>query len=123
MVTVIRAITHSLLSALMLVTMFWGGCISCPQFFMFPSVKKDCCSAGHCDRSNPEKSAPGKECKRMPLEPAGSVQVDAALPAVEIPASDLLAPLMIAHSSPVIAILLVEHSPPDLQALNASFLI
>ena len=44
-----------------------GGCVSCPQFFIFPKVEKSCCNkAGQCER--PSKSAPAKECKRMPFE-------------------------------------------------------
>jgi hypothetical protein len=119
---VVRAISNSLLSALMLVTMLWGGCVSCPQFFMFPSAKKDCCKAGHCDRSKPQKTAPGKECKRMPLEPASSAHVHAELPIAMTASMDLLAPAV--PPAPAFrAILQVEHSPPDLQVLNATFLI
>jgi hypothetical protein len=117
-----RAISSSLLSALMLATMLWGGCISCPRFFMFPSTKKDCCNAGRCDNSKPQKSAPGKECKRMPLEPAGSAQVDAELPVAVTASIDVVEPPA-ARPPAVNGILLVEHSPPDLQVLNATFLI
>lgn len=47
---VIRTLFNLLLSALMIATLLWGGCVSCPQFFMFPTAKKDCCKAGHCER-------------------------------------------------------------------------
>jgi hypothetical protein len=53
------------LSLLVTVRLFWGGCISCPQFFMFPTEKADksCCNkAGKCER--PDKTAPENECKR-----------------------------------------------------------
>ena len=38
----------------MVATLLWGGCISCPQFFMFPSAEKaekSCCQKnGQCER-------------------------------------------------------------------------
>jgi hypothetical protein len=118
---VLRAISNSLLSALMVVTLLCGGCVSCPQFFMFPGAKKDCCGAGHCERSKSDKGAPGKECKRMPLEPAAFAHVDAELPATIAPAIDL-AP-MVVYSTATYPVLPTEHSPPELQVLNATFLI
>jgi hypothetical protein len=60
---VFKAFSSSVLSLLMIVTLLWGGCISCPQFFMFPSkTEKSCCQKnGQCER--PGKTAPVKECK------------------------------------------------------------
>jgi hypothetical protein len=102
--------------------MLWGGCISCPQFFMFPGAKKDCCGSGRCEKSKSQNSAPNKECKRMPLEPAASAHVQADLPPAVTVSIDLPAPELLC-SVAVHAILPVEHSPPDLQVLNATFLI
>ena len=62
-------------------TLLWGGCQSCPRFFMFPwedtnSADKHCCSkAGRCSRpagkTQPESSTSGeKTCKRITLESA-----------------------------------------------------
>src|SRR3954447_19499603 len=69
----LRALSSSFFSLLLLVTLMWGGCISCPQFFMFPkAAKKSCCDGtGKCNRQNRE-SPLKRECKRMPLEPASS---------------------------------------------------
>jgi hypothetical protein len=89
---------------------------------MFPGAKKDCCGAGHCEKSKSQKSAPAKECKRMPLEPAGSAQMAAELPSTDTTSIDRLTP--VAPPSPAAhAILPVDHSPPDLQVINATFLI
>jgi hypothetical protein len=111
-----------LLSALMMATLLWGGCVSCPQYFMFPAAKKDCCKAGHCERSKPEKSIPGKECKRMAFGVHGFVEVHAELPTAINPASELVPPAIL--FSPVVMMPeLVEHSPPELQVLNSFFLI
>jgi len=110
------------MAALMLVTLFCGGCVACPQFFMFPGAKKDCCGAGHCEKSKSQKSDSKKECNRMPLKPPGIAHVDFE-PPTEIGAA--LAPLQPAITeSPSRGVpSRVEHSPPDLHILNASFLI
>jgi hypothetical protein len=120
---VLRAISNSLLSALMVATLLWGGCVACPQFFMFPTVKKDCCKAGHCGRSKSQKTTPAKECKHMPLEPNGSLHlVCAELPIVGTAAADVILSNAV-HRPPTDPVEAVEHSPPDFQALNATFLI
>jgi hypothetical protein len=120
---VFRTFTSSLLSALVVVTLLWGGCISCSQFFMFTAVEKNCCDkAGQCKR--PTKSAPVKECKRMPLEPQGFAaahsELAAALVSSEIPVVPVLAGslMTVRHEAAP-----VEHSPPDLNVLHSTFLI
>jgi len=116
---VLQTISSSALSLLMTATLFWGGCVACPQFFMFSSrVKQDCCKGGQCDKS--QHSTRAKECKRLPLEPHGFPQ-DLAEPPTAIVASIELAPPAISHSPA--AIVPVEHSPPDLLLLHSTFLI
>jgi len=121
---VLKAISNSVLSCLMVVTLVWGGCISCPQFFMFPNAEESCCEKdGQCKR--PAKTAPVKECKQMPLEPAGSASahVELAVAAVE-PIDIFVLPLVgptvtwIHSKAPVF-----EHSPPDLNVLHSTFLV
>ena len=121
-----RAIFSSLLSLLIAVTLFWGGCISCPQFFMFPTAKaeKNCCDkAGKCER--PEETAPAKECKRMPLELQAFGSAHAGLAAAVI-TTDIL-PVGSLRGAPVsgthFETAAVEHSPPDLTVLHSTFLI
>ena len=58
----------------------------------------------------------------MPLEPAGFAQVDAELPATSPAVIDLVVPV-VAPLLAVCSVIPVEHSPPDLQVLNATFLI
>ena len=119
----VRIIGNSLLSVLMVATLLWGGCVACPQFFMFPGIKKDCCKVGQCERSKPQKSSPSKQCNRMPLERTGAAQ----LPCAEVPTRvvatiDLSQPTVL-YGPACDTIAAVEHSPPDLLALNATFLI
>jgi hypothetical protein len=120
---VLRAAANLLLSALMVITLIWGGCIACPQFFMFPTAKKDCCKAGHCERSKSHKSVPA-ECKRMPMEASSSLHLLCAEPPTLTAASaGLLERMQSVQRTPADLFTPVEHPPPDLQALNATFLI
>ena len=117
-----RTLTSSVLSALVVVTLLWGGCISCPQFFMFPTAAKSCCNKdGKCER--PTKTAPVKECKRMPFGPQGSSMAhnELAVAIVEVAPvmAVLVGPSMAVYRDPAT----VEHSPPDLNVLHAIFLI
>jgi hypothetical protein len=121
---VLRAISSSLLSLLVVATLLWGGCVSCPQFFMFPKAEKSCCNkAGQCER--PSKSDPVKECKRMPLETQGFASAHAELAAAVITTgSEALIPVMTVRLSVVhVDSPLLEPSPPDLNVLNSTFLI
>lgn len=123
---VLRILSHALLSVLMVLTLIWGGCISCPQFFMFPgtqvTAKKNCCSkTGQCPRK-PAQNTPAKECERIALELQSfahllldlppAIQPLYALPDVETPTSFFTQP-----------VLAPAHSPPDLNILHATFLI
>jgi hypothetical protein len=118
----LRRISNSLLSLLMVATLFWGGCVACPQFFMFsPAAKKDCCQTGKCEKSQSGKTTKAINCKRLPLEPHGA-QALAELPAATV-ASVELAPPAVAHSPATLELALVEHSPPELHVLNSTFLI
>jgi hypothetical protein len=126
MVAVLRVATNSLLSLLMAVTFLWGGCVSCEQFFMFTGTGRQCCNkAGQCERPKKESapSAPKQDCKRMPLALRNGPHlypVMATLPA----AIEAVVPQPLAISFRLKSTdLLLEHSPPDLQALNATFLI
>ena len=66
-----RRIFGSFLILLLNCTLLFGGCVSCPQFFMLPGAA-DCCKAGKCERS---KQTPLKrDCKRMPLAHSGEQQ-------------------------------------------------
>jgi hypothetical protein len=121
---VIRALFSSALSFLLIVTLMWGGCISCPQFFMFPTVEKSCCrKSGQCER--PAKNAPVKECKRMPLEPQGFTSAHAELAAAVLPVNSFYLLRVLTPARVVICTETpqVEHPPPDLNVLNSTFLI
>src|SRR5713226_3161152 len=118
-----RAVSSLLLSLLMVATLLCGGCVSCPRFFMFPGAQSDCCNkTGQCER--PTNNAPKKECNRMPLELPGATHAHAELAVAAVAAAvhivQPLAPIPFAATRDTV---LFEHSPPDLNVLNATFLI
>jgi hypothetical protein len=118
---VLRAGCNIALSLLMVITLLWGGCIACEQFFMFPGISSKCCNkSGQCER--PGKSQPKTECNRMPLALQGGSHVDVAPPpvagAMTAAASQPVVPLRLAVSE-----IVPEPSPPDLQVLYATFLL
>ena len=115
----LRVISSSALSLVLFVTLMWGGCISCPQFFMFPTAHKNCCDkAGKCER--PTKSASPKECKRMPLEQQNAWQAQIELGVCRIPAEALC---VASGSIQLAQVPLIEHPPPDLTLINSTLLI
>ena len=125
-IAVLRSIASSVLSLLLVATFLWGGCVSCEQFFMFPGKQRQCCNkSGQCER--PGKSSPKPEtqdCNRLPLDRSGNVHVvppPALLPAVIT--ADIVQ-FCVPELLRVTAFeVLLDPSPPDLQALNATFLI
>ena len=115
-----RAIASSFLILLLNCTLMFGGCVSCPQFFMMPGAT-DCCKAGKCERS--QKVPVKKDCQRMPVVPSGGQQVhiDLALTPAMLPfvAADLRSPA----DAPLLATDIPGHSPPELILLSSSLLI
>ena len=90
----------------------WGGCISCPQFFIFPGAQKSCCTeTGQCER--PTKSAPAEECQRISLELQNAIHLHLDLPPA-ITSWDLPAPVAVSRALPRSEGPAVEPSPPDL---------
>lgn len=119
----LRVISSSLLSLLLVATMLWGGCVSCPQFFMFPKAEKSCCNkAGQCER--PSKTAPAKECKRMPFESQGhAAHVELAVSILTTGRFGLVPPAIHRVAVNPLETSELEPSPPDLTVLNSTFLI
>jgi len=51
----LQALSSSLLSLLLVIALFWGGCISCEQFFMLGQWHGCCNPDAHCNRKAPAK--------------------------------------------------------------------
>lgn len=120
-VAVRRAFASLLLSLLLLTTLVWGGCISCEQYFMWPSAKGCCSPNGHCKTKAPSQK-PDRECKQIAFDHHKSANFHVELQVVA----------GVGIKAPVCGIEalerwrganLIEPSPPDLQILNSTFLI
>ena len=124
----LRAIANSLLSLMVVATFMWGGCVSCEQYFMFPGKQKqDCCNkSGQCERPGKTSPKPEKQdCNRLPLGPGGNAH---AMPLPAILPTTIAGETGLQPFSPALFRVsafefLLDPSPPDLQALNATFLI
>lgn len=117
-----RALASSLLSLLLLTTLVWGGCISCEQFFMWPSVKTCCGANGQCKTKKSQRPQSSRECKQVAFEHQKSIDLHVDLPVVAVHASDFL-PRIIEPFANCSRLHVIEPSPPDLQSLHATFLI
>lgn len=119
-----RAVSSLVLSVLMVLTLLWGGCISCPQFFMFPTAvtaAKACCRKdGSCKNQKPAPKTMAKECKRISLEPASTpIELAVDLPPSFAPLPTFAPPLAVARTQAPPA----DDSPPNRLVLHSTFLI
>jgi hypothetical protein len=116
------------MAILLTATMLWGGCLSCAQYFMFPSLSaKTCCTpSGHCRDKTPQPSS-GKECLIQSAAPSKTLSSasDAsvllswtALPALA-PASNMTPHFEAASTAGRAS----NASPPDLCLLHSTFRI
>ena len=116
-----RAFASSLLSLLLLISVVWGGCISCEQYFMFGGAKSCCTPNGHCKTTRPSQNS-DRECKQIAFDHHKSVSLHIDPPIVEVVKIELPAPTVegLEHWRGGSR---VDPSPPDLQILHSTFLI
>ncbi len=115
-----RRIFGSFLILLLNCTLLFGGCVSCPQFFMLPGAA-DCCKAGKCERS---KQVPLKrDCKRMPLAHCGEQHVHVGLALIPVTLPSLQPDRHTSQDRVPVEADAFAHSPPDRIVLNSTFLI
>ena len=61
-------LANSLLSLLILITLIWGGCISCEQYFMWSGAKTCCAPDGHCKRKAPGQQDSARDCQSVAFD-------------------------------------------------------
>jgi hypothetical protein len=120
--SLLRALSSSLLSLLLVTTLVWGGCISCEQYFMFGQSHGCCNPDGHCKRKAPVKNGSGRECNQIAFDHQKGLDLHFDLPVIAVgrialPARNI--ELLPRWHDP----LLIDPSPPDLQLLHSTFLI
>jgi hypothetical protein len=100
---------------LIAVTLVWGGCISCEQYFMFSGAKGCCSPGGHCKT----KQTPAKQdCKQIAFDHHKTIDHSVELPVTAIVLVEQ--PYALFRVSSRVP---VDTSPPDLEILHSSFLI
>jgi hypothetical protein len=116
-----RKVSSSLLAALVVVALFWGNCLSCPQFLLAAKAagaSHECCKRNHQSPQPTKTKCETQGLRNFVQNERGQAAIGPlAVPnqtAVEIPAP--LHPLDPAPASLV-------WSPPDLLALHSSFRI
>jgi hypothetical protein len=119
---VLRALSSSLLSLLLVITAVWGGCVSCEQFFTLGRSHGCCNPAGNCKRSPGQKGGSERECKLIAFDKQKGIDLHFDLPAVHVE--------RIARSVRWVEVLTTwrdsvppDSSPPGLQVLNSVFLV
>jgi hypothetical protein len=123
-IRVLRRIASYGMAVVLVATLLWGGCLSCAQYFMFPSMgAKTCCTpSGEC-KDTPSKPFSQGECRIQPVAlakaPATPDRVLILLPFAVLPA---LAPTSMATLRLDIrekARPANQASPPDLCLLHS----
>ena len=108
------------MAALIVVALFWGNCLSCPQMLLTAVTHQpahSCCHKTKSTGTNCQSQGLQHFLKAAPELRTAAVAVVAAVAAVE-PAIAVSVP-QAARVAPVE----VEHAPPDLLALHSSFRI
>jgi hypothetical protein len=118
----LRAVSSSLLSLLLLTTFLWGGCVACEQYFMFGQQHGCCRPDGHCKTKTPQQNGAERGCQQIAFEHQQSIHLQIDLPIVAVamiavPAANTTASVSRRDALPV------DPSPPDRQALHSTFLI
>jgi hypothetical protein len=105
-----RRVSSSLLAALIVVALFWGNCLSCPQMLLAVAAHQAAHSC--CHRTKPAGTSCQSQGLQHFLKAGPELQTPAvAVVAVSLPQGALVAPVE------------VEHAPPDLLALHSSLRI
>ncbi len=114
-----RALCSSAMAALVIVALFWGNCLSCPQILL--SLKAhhpahDCCKRG-------QKPA-GKTCDARNLGPFVKSDAGSGTQAPPDAAVAMAAPAaLLPEAAVAVRLHSAVHSPPDLLSLHSSLRI
>jgi len=109
-----QRVCSSLMAALIVVALFWGNCLSCPQMLLAAAAHQPAHSCCH-----PTKSA-GTTCQSQGLQHFLKAAPQTQRPAIALVAPMIAVPLPLGVLVPPVE---MEHAPPDLLALHSSFRI
>lgn len=106
-----RQVATCAMALVMVVTLLWGGCLSCSQYFMFPkAIAKHCClPTGHC--KNVPARQTEQQCNRQAMALVHQQPIlDHATNVVTIPDVIVLSALL--PVGPIELVATVSHAPP-----------
>jgi hypothetical protein len=122
-----RKIANCAMTLMLLVTLLWGGCLSCAQYFMFPGLTaKDCCApSSHCKNRPAPASASDCNIQAVAMTHQQAIPDHAAnLTAAATPVLSAVVPVGPAVAAIVTRASLISPDPPDdLALLNSVFRI
>ena len=116
-----HAFTSSLLSLLLLVTLVWGGCVSCEEYFMLRGAKSCCSPTGHCKPQPSPSQNSDRECKQIAVDVHKAVDFHFDLPAITVAQIEL--PVLGSETPEHWRTAPIDPTPPDLQVLHSTFRI
>jgi hypothetical protein len=122
----LRTLANTGLSVLLLITLLWGGCVSCSTYFMFPGSPAGCCNpSGHCKKTPQAPLA--KNCTIQPMALAKVSGNPSERPELPMVGVTPLMPAVMPQAKALIArtesFFLPQTSPPDLNLLHSVLLI
>jgi hypothetical protein len=128
---VLRKMATCVLAIMLTATMLWGGCLSCANYFMVPSISAgDCCApTGHCKEKNkPTTPSSQGECWIQAVAPAKAGPLVPHAPVLFSNLIPLTVPLTAfavttAHGAFAQDFRTDNFSPPDLYLLHSVFRI
>jgi hypothetical protein len=119
-----RTLANLGLSLVLVVTLLWGGCLSCSQYFMFPSSHAGCCNpTGHCGKT---PQTPAKDCHIQPFaltKTFSGTTAQLTLPTVALPVPIAAANQASVFGTRLQPYLSPQSLPPDLCLLHSVFRI
>jgi hypothetical protein len=119
-----RTLANLGLSLVLVVTLAWGGCVSCSQYFMFASSRAGCCHpSGHCGKVPTTPAS--KDCHIQPLALTKTDRTPGqpSLPTVAAAAVPVAAEQASVLPGRPLAFVPLQASPPDLCTLHSVFRI
>jgi hypothetical protein len=118
------------MALMFMATLLWGGCVSCPQFFMFPfGAEKICCKTlGTCGQAPSSNKASAEQCRIQPaalaVAPALPQHVSVLLPwHLIVPCDTHNSRWKLQFGTRRQVLFFIQGSPPDLRLLHSVFRI
>jgi hypothetical protein len=111
----VRTVSNSIMAALVVVALFWGNCLSCPQ--LLAALHSHQPAHGCCHKTQPASSA----CQTQLLK--SFVKAETSTPAPSLPVMARLVETPAAADLTDSFVRVEEHTLPDLLSLHSSFRI